>query len=116
MARPRRIPIPVAQQKLGWIALDDVFSAIEVSLQHADARMSASDGELQFVVTDLTVNFPAELHTDRGRRALVRIPSELPTGQPTIPGDRLARLTVSMKPTPRLEQAPVSTRRTAKPS
>ena len=95
---------PVAMARAGWVTLEQVLVALQGSLERADALMEAEAEAMQFVVAEFTMTFPAELSTDRGRRTLLRLPSDVRKSDPPIDEHRLSRVTLTVRPAPKLER------------
>ena len=90
--------------RAGWVTLEQVLAALQGSLERADELMAADADAMQFVVAEFTMTFPAELSTDRGRRILLRLPSDLRKSDPPIDDHKLSHLTLTVRPVPKLER------------
>jgi len=89
-----------------WIGIDEVLAAFQATMQSADERSSKAKGGFQFVVTEASINFPAEIRVKKGIAA-VKLPSLIGKDKPSIPESHLSRLTFSLKPIPSIVQEPV---------
>jgi hypothetical protein len=94
----------MSQPPSEWLAFDDVVFALQSSVRRADDRISRESGGMHYVVTELTVSFPAEVRVDDPSRTWVRLPAHVRPDDPRVPDTHLSRLSVSLRPVPALEQ------------
>ncbi len=66
--------------------------------------MAAEKGEFQYVVTELSISFPAEMRIEANQRTEVRLPSPAELGATPDRDALLSRLTFSLRPVPRLQE------------
>jgi len=75
-------------------------------MRRADKRLSEVKEGLQYVATEVTVSFPAEINVQEDR-TMVRFPSRIGKDVPSVPESHLSRLTFSLKPVPSIEEEAV---------
>src|SRR4030042_6099475 len=105
MVTPRDKPSEASSDAWG-VGVDDVLAALQATMRRADERLSKAKGGIQYVATDVTVSFPAEINVQEDR-TMVRFPSRIGTDIPSVPESHLSRLTFSLKPVPSIEEEAV---------
>jgi len=80
----------------------EVIAALQSSLQRADRRMTVAEeaGGLGYAVTEFKIEFPAEVHVDKGQEPLLRFPRALSGEVAPEPASHLSRLVFTLRPVP----------------
>lgn len=94
------------EPEVGWLSMEDLISAFQASVRRAEERMVEEKGDLQYVLTELNVTFPAQVHVDENQRTVMRMPSP---AEPAVTRERealLSKVTFSFRPVPTLREEP----------
>ncbi len=81
-----------------WIPLDDLLVTVQASIARAAERTSERPGDIQYVVGECNIAFPAEMQIE-GERTMARFPPPVESETPPVPESNLARVTFSLRPT-----------------
>lgn len=81
-----------------WIRLDDLLVTVQASIARAAQRTTERPGDIQYVVGECNIAFPAEMQVE-GENTLARFPPPVESEAPPVPESQLARISFSLRPT-----------------